>query len=241
MAHGDAREGSWRGNWRMQWVASTLHTTSEHGVSSITNVDAHTSAASSRVNWRPRRFKWTRPFRRKTKSDFCVCVITFQTQSNTASWPKGCSTDGQTDWLTEQHCNGGIDNPVNRSSPKPCGMYSIDVTHNSLYLVDIHISVLLQIYSLGTTNKMSFFQFIYFNNTVHVSVGTSTHHLELGLFIQLLVFVKPCCYLLRSWLAWNAVPSQPWLQQVAARFDKYQKLYVQSELLMMGGGSTRNM
>jgi len=37
MAHGDAREGKWRGNWRMEWVASTLHTTSEHGVSSITN------------------------------------------------------------------------------------------------------------------------------------------------------------------------------------------------------------
>jgi len=34
MAHGDAREGKWRGNWRMDWVASTLHTTSEHGVSS---------------------------------------------------------------------------------------------------------------------------------------------------------------------------------------------------------------
>jgi hypothetical protein len=30
------------------------------------------------------------------------------------------------------------------------------------------------------------------------------------------------------------------LQQVAARFDKYQKLYVQCELLMMGGSSTRN-
>jgi hypothetical protein len=32
------------------WVASTLHTTSEHGVSSITTADAHTSAASSRLN-----------------------------------------------------------------------------------------------------------------------------------------------------------------------------------------------
>ena len=32
-------------------------------------------------NWRPRRFKWTRPFRRKTKSGFCACAITFQTQS----------------------------------------------------------------------------------------------------------------------------------------------------------------
>jgi hypothetical protein len=56
-------------------------TTSEHGISSITNVDAHTSAASSRLKWRPRRFKWTRPCSRKTKSGFCACAITFQTQS----------------------------------------------------------------------------------------------------------------------------------------------------------------
>jgi len=50
MAHGDAREGKQRGNWRMEWVASTLHTTSEHGVSSITTADTHTSAASSGLN-----------------------------------------------------------------------------------------------------------------------------------------------------------------------------------------------
>jgi hypothetical protein len=83
MAHDDAREGKWRGNWRMEWLASTLYTTSEHGVSRITTADAHTSAASSRLSWRPWRFKWTRPFRRKTKSDFCECAITFQTQSTT--------------------------------------------------------------------------------------------------------------------------------------------------------------
>ena len=52
-AHGDARQGKWKGYWRMEWVASTLHTTSEHGVSSITTADAHTSAASSQLNWRP--------------------------------------------------------------------------------------------------------------------------------------------------------------------------------------------
>ena len=51
MAHGDAREGKWSGNCRMEWVASTLHTTSEHAVSRITTADAHTSAASSRLNW----------------------------------------------------------------------------------------------------------------------------------------------------------------------------------------------
>jgi len=81
MAHGDAREGKWSGNWRMEWIASTLHTTSER-VSSITTADAHTSAASSHLNWRPRRFKWTRQFRRKTKSGFCACAITFQVACN---------------------------------------------------------------------------------------------------------------------------------------------------------------
>jgi hypothetical protein len=79
------RRGSEGGNWRMEWVASTLHINSELGVSSITTTDTHTLAAGSRLNWRPRRFKWTRPFRRKTKSGFCACAITFQTQSNTCA------------------------------------------------------------------------------------------------------------------------------------------------------------
>jgi len=89
MAHGDARQGKWRGNWWLDWVASTLHTTSEHGVSSITTADAHTSAASSRLNWRPRRFKWTRPFCRKTKYGFCACAITFQTHPTTLNGVTG--------------------------------------------------------------------------------------------------------------------------------------------------------
>jgi hypothetical protein len=99
MPHGDAREGKWRGNWRMEWVASTLHTISEHGVSSITTADAHTSAASSRLNWHPRRFKWTRPFRGKTKSGFCACAITFQTQSTSLAMllatDRMCFNNGQ--------------------------------------------------------------------------------------------------------------------------------------------------
>jgi len=61
----------------MELVASTLHTTSEFGVSSITTADEHTSAASSRLNWRPSRFKWIRPFRRKTKTGFCACAIVY--------------------------------------------------------------------------------------------------------------------------------------------------------------------
>ena len=56
-------------------------TISEHGLSSITTVDAHTSAASSRLNWHPRRYKWTRPFHWKTKSGFCACFITFRFHS----------------------------------------------------------------------------------------------------------------------------------------------------------------
>jgi hypothetical protein len=86
MAQSDAWEGKWRGNWRMEWVASTLHTTSENCVYSITTADAHTSAASSRLNWRPCRFQRTRLFCRKMKSGFCACAITFQMQSTTDMW-----------------------------------------------------------------------------------------------------------------------------------------------------------
>jgi len=87
MAHGDAREEKWRGNKRMEWVISERHMTAEHRLARAVQTlqaDVHTSAASSRLNWRPRRFKWTRPFRRKTKSGFCACAITFQTQSTVA-------------------------------------------------------------------------------------------------------------------------------------------------------------
>jgi len=87
MAHGDAREGKWRRNWRMEWLASTLYTTSEHGVSSITTADAHTSTANSWLNWRPCWFKWTRSFRRKRKSGFCPCAIIFKLVSTTHSAP----------------------------------------------------------------------------------------------------------------------------------------------------------
>jgi len=65
----------------MERVASTRHTTTKYGVFSITTADTHNTAASSPLNWRPRQFKWTRSFRRKTKSGSCACAITFQTQS----------------------------------------------------------------------------------------------------------------------------------------------------------------
>ena len=78
VTHGRGSEGE---TGEMECVASTTNTTLEHGVSSITTADAHTSAASSRMNWRPRHFKWTRLVRRNTNSGFCACAITFQTQS----------------------------------------------------------------------------------------------------------------------------------------------------------------
>ena len=48
--------------------------------------------ASSRLNWPPRRFKWTRPFRRKTNSGFCACAFKFRfsytilTISDVSNW-----------------------------------------------------------------------------------------------------------------------------------------------------------
>ena len=65
VTHGDAREEKWRGKRRMEWVASSLQLDSEH------------SPSSTRQNWHPRRYKWTRPFRWKTESGFCACAVTF--------------------------------------------------------------------------------------------------------------------------------------------------------------------
>jgi len=99
MAHGDAREGKWRGNWRMEWVASTLHTTSEHGVSSITTADAHTSAAGRQYpshylgTWCIQHYyRWcTHLGCREKRSGFCVCAITFHPAS-TCCLPKKHAT-----------------------------------------------------------------------------------------------------------------------------------------------------
>jgi hypothetical protein len=84
MAHSDTREEKWRGNNRMEWVTSKRHVTAEHRHAQAVQTlqdDVHSSPASSRSNWCPRRFKWTRPFCRMTKSGFCECAITFKTQS----------------------------------------------------------------------------------------------------------------------------------------------------------------
>jgi len=79
MAHGDARVGKWRGKMRMEWVASRLALYVGTRSIQLLSANPHSSTASSRVNWHPRRFKWTRPFHWKTKSGFCACAITFRT------------------------------------------------------------------------------------------------------------------------------------------------------------------
>ena len=89
MAHGDARGEKWRGNNRMEWVTSKRHMTAEHRLARAVQTlqaDVHSSPASSRMNWRPRRFKWNRTFRRKTKSGFCACATTFQTLSTASTY-----------------------------------------------------------------------------------------------------------------------------------------------------------
>ena len=103
MAHGDIWEGKWR-KWRMEWVASTLHASSEHGVSSITTTNAHTSAASSQLNWCPAHLNGLVHFAERwnlvsahVPSHFKCSLLTFNmlqqrrkltlnTVSHTASW-----------------------------------------------------------------------------------------------------------------------------------------------------------
>jgi len=104
MAHGDARGEKWRGSKRMEWVTSKRHMTAEHRLArAVQTLQAgvHSSPASRRPNWCTRRFKWTRPFCRKTKSSFCACAITFQTQSTSIN-PVSALTVTYFNFLTEQ-------------------------------------------------------------------------------------------------------------------------------------------
>jgi len=86
-----------------------------HGGGSEGETDAQTSAVGSGLNWRHRRFKWTRPFRWKTKTGFYVCAIAFQTQSdntytvlNSALWPEWWGnvreTSGRIGAIRRQDC-----------------------------------------------------------------------------------------------------------------------------------------
>ena len=65
---------------RMQWVASTLRTNSEHGASSITTAYPHTSAGqqSTELTPSPADLNGLVRFARNTRSGFCACVVIFK-------------------------------------------------------------------------------------------------------------------------------------------------------------------
>ena len=74
--------GEVKGKIRREWVASSLALyVGTRSIQSL-SADPHSSTVNSRLKWHPRRFKWTRPFRWKTKSGFCACAITFRTCYN---------------------------------------------------------------------------------------------------------------------------------------------------------------
>jgi len=89
VAHGDAREEKWRGKRRMEWVVkqSSVWLGTVHPVLLQSfSPDPHSKKSSTLLNWHPRRYKWTRPFRWKTESGFCACAITFRFHSTGITW-----------------------------------------------------------------------------------------------------------------------------------------------------------
>jgi len=69
----------------MEWVAITLTVPRNMVYPALLPLMRTPRLSVVDLNDAPRRFKWTRPFRRKTKSGFCACAITFQTQSTASN------------------------------------------------------------------------------------------------------------------------------------------------------------
>ena len=89
VVHSDAREEKWRGKRRMEWVAkqSSVWLGTVHPVLLQSfSPDPHSKKAHTRLNWHPRRYKWTRPFRWKTESGFCACAVTFRFHSTCSAY-----------------------------------------------------------------------------------------------------------------------------------------------------------
>jgi hypothetical protein len=84
------------------------------------------------------------------------------------------------------------------------------------------------VFPLSTTNKIQRYTIFFIAvNARHVSGGFSAHQQELTLCIQHLQYVKlACCY---------RTANSPTLAVATSKLDIYQMLYVQFELLMMGG------
>ena len=82
VAHDDAREGKWRGNWRKEWVASTL--TPPPSVAYPALLKLMRTPRLPSVDWTdsPTDLNGLGPFRGKTKSGLWACAIRFRTSSN---------------------------------------------------------------------------------------------------------------------------------------------------------------
>ena len=92
MAHGDVWEWKWRGNWRMEWVASTLHSTSEHATIGSRGVRISGSNAGYTMFRGSVRVQATRSIRQfplHFPSRASPCAITFQLDS-TCSYSEQC-------------------------------------------------------------------------------------------------------------------------------------------------------
>ena len=64
--------------------------------------DPHSKKASTRLNWHPRRYKWTRPFRGKTESGFCACAITSRFHSTHTRSAEYCNQRNEAAFLEPQ-------------------------------------------------------------------------------------------------------------------------------------------
>jgi hypothetical protein len=79
---------------------------------------------------------------------------------------------------------------------------------------------------LSITNEMQRYTIIFIAlSALHVSGGFSAHHQDLKLYIQHLAYVRLAC----------CTANSPMLAVEASKPDVCQMLYIQFELLMMGG------
>jgi hypothetical protein len=157
--------------------------------------------------------------------------------------------DGITDSCVDTFCHGHIN--TNRDvilSPNTCkyqrcdgseGFESIKCVYPAQKVESINDIVITAQFALNLTfkgpcianvfssitNRMQCYTIrLFLQNALHVSGGSSAHHQELKLYIQHQVFVK----LLLLPFA---------IVEELEQLDKYPMLYVQFELLMMGGGT----
>ena len=80
MAHRDARQGKWRGNWRMEWVASTLTPPSNVVYPALLKLMRTPRLPAVDRTDAPTDLNWFVRFGGKKKSGFCACAIMFRTR-----------------------------------------------------------------------------------------------------------------------------------------------------------------